>query len=457
MNRKISINLALAIAIIAMTVTFSVTMILSQNLFDKTVSSVREKEILYEKLAEIDKTVRADYYGKIDDNMLFDMLGAGYMAGLSDSGAQYYTAKRYLEFLNEQAGKSIGIGADFVKEAGSYPRVIRVYSSSPAADLGITNGFTLRQIDGTDLKSMSTSQINTLLRGEEGTKLSVVYADRAGVETATDVQRRQYETPSIETSHMENEVIGYIKIITFNSQTPGELQRAIETMTASQQGLRGLIVDVRNNTGGTLKYALDVIDTLCPAGPMGYQTYTDGETVVLGTSNAATKVDVPVAVLTNGATAAGAELLASAVRDFKLGQLVGTTTAGKAAVQCTPVRMTDGSAISYTVGMLTTGAGTAFDGTGIQPDVEVVLKADEEKNFYDMTVDMDPQIIKARQVLAGIITKQNPGDTGLTTKMVTVENANSASGSAASGGASADASDSESDADSGASSDSASK
>lgn len=429
MNRKISINLALAIAIIAMTVTFSVTMILSQNLFDKTVSSVREKEILYEKLAEIDKTVRADYYGAIDDNALFDMLGAGFMAGISDPNAQYYTAKRYLEYLNEEAGKSIGIGVDFVKDSGSYPRVIRVYSSSPAADLGITNGHTLRQIDGTDLKNLSTTQVNTLLRGEEGTKLALTYADRASNETATDVLRRKYETPSIETSHAENEVIGYIKVITFNAQTGGEVQRAIETMQASKQGLRGLIVDVRNNTGGTLKYALDVIDTLCPAGPMGYQTYADGETIVLGTSNETSRVDVPVVVLTNGATSAGAELLASAVRDFGMGQVVGTTTAGKAAVQCTPVRMTDGSAISYTVGMLTTGAGVAFDGTGITPDVEVVLKADEEKNFYDMMPEMDPQITKAKQVLAGIITKQNPGDASGVGTLVTVENANSASGS----------------------------
>ncbi|MEG3074357.1 MAG: peptidase, partial [Ruthenibacterium sp.] len=88
MNKKISVNLALAIAIIAMTVTFSVTMILSQNLFDKTVSSVREKEIMYTKIAEIDKMVRADYYGEINNETLYDMMGAGYLQGIGDTNAK---------------------------------------------------------------------------------------------------------------------------------------------------------------------------------------------------------------------------------------------------------------------------------------------------------------------------------------------------------------------------------
>ncbi|MEG2394035.1 MAG: S41 family peptidase, partial [Ruthenibacterium sp.] len=371
MNRKISVNLALAIAIIAMTVTFSVTVIMSQNMFDKTVSSVREKELEYKKLAEIDKTVRAECYYPIDNNVLFDMLGAGFMAGISDQNAKYYTAKQYLEYLNEQAGKSIGIGTDFVKEVGSYPRVIRVYGSSPAADLGIANGFTLRQIDGTDLKNLTVAQIDVLLRGEDGTTLNLLYADQSGnALPAVEVQRRQYETPSIETRMNENEVIGYIKILTFNGQTAGELQRALDTMRAAPQGFQGLILDVRNNTGGTLKYALDALDMICPAGPMGYQQGKEGEPVVLGISDEAQKLSVPMAVLVNAGTASGAELFAGAVREFGLGQLVGINTAGKGSVQCVPIRLSDGSAISYTVGTLLTGKGTPFDGAGFAPDVE---------------------------------------------------------------------------------------
>ncbi|MEG1477591.1 MAG: peptidase, partial [Oscillospiraceae bacterium] len=124
MNKKISVNLAVAIAIIAMTVTFSITMILSMKIFDKTVSSVREKEILYNKIAEIDKRVRADYYGTISDETLFDMISVGYMAGIGDGkNAKYYTAKQYAELLDIQDGKVIGVGVEVIKQGNSYARV----------------------------------------------------------------------------------------------------------------------------------------------------------------------------------------------------------------------------------------------------------------------------------------------------------------------------------------------
>ena len=119
MNKKISVNLALAIAIIAMTVTFSVTMILSQQMFNKTVASVREKEIMYENLAEIDRDVRSNYYGEINDETLYDMIATGYMAGIGDSNARYYTAAQYLEYLNVQSGAVVSVGVDVVKDSAT--------------------------------------------------------------------------------------------------------------------------------------------------------------------------------------------------------------------------------------------------------------------------------------------------------------------------------------------------
>ena len=132
MNKKITVNLAVAIAIIAMTVTFVVTMILSMQLFNRTVSGVREKEIMYNKLSEMDKSARENYYGEIVDDTLYDYIAAGYVTGMGDKDARYYTAKQYLEYLNQQNGvvnealKSMGLlneGLYWLKD-GNLARIV---------------------------------------------------------------------------------------------------------------------------------------------------------------------------------------------------------------------------------------------------------------------------------------------------------------------------------------------
>lgn len=91
------------------------------------------------------------------------------------------------------------------------------------------------------------------------------------------------------------------------------------------------------------------------------------------------------------------------VRDFGKGRIVGTTTAGKGSIQCDPVRLSNGAAVSYTIGMLLTGKEESFDGTGVSPDVEISLKAEEERNFYDLTPDTDSQIQKAVETAGALL------------------------------------------------------
>ena len=131
MNKKISVSLALTIAIIAMTVTFSVTMILARQIFDQTIPSVQEKESMYSKLAELDKYVRANYYGDIQDSTLFDMISYGYVLGTGDRNATYYTAKQYTELLEVQSGNIMGVGVDVVKDTSGYARITRSMPAAP--------------------------------------------------------------------------------------------------------------------------------------------------------------------------------------------------------------------------------------------------------------------------------------------------------------------------------------
>ena len=141
MNKKISVGLAITIAIIAMTVTLSVTMILSRQLYDKTVTAVQEKASMYDKLAELDKYVRSNGYYDINQETLLDTIASGYMLGTGDRNAVYYTAKAYKELQDVQNGVLVGIGVDIVKDSSSgYAKVIKVYSGSPAEEIGIERG-----------------------------------------------------------------------------------------------------------------------------------------------------------------------------------------------------------------------------------------------------------------------------------------------------------------------------
>lgn len=227
----------------------------------------------------------------------------------------------------------------------------------------------------------------------------------SGEEQTIEVQRRTYDMPTITYTVPEGKTTGYIQIYQFNSNTASEVQTAIETMQASTQ-LQALVFDMRNTSGGELDDVMDVIDLLCPVGPIASQQNKDGTVTVLDTSDSK-EVDLPMAVLVNGNTSYTGELFAVSLREFGKGKVVGTQTAGKGTIQCTPVTLSDGSAISYTVGILLDKEGNSFDGTGITPDVEIALKADEEANFYSLTVETDPQISKAFEAVTAMVSSQS--------------------------------------------------
>ncbi len=400
MNKKITVNLALAIAIIAMTVTFVVTMILSMQMFNRTVSGVREKEIMYNKLSEMDKSARENYYGDIVDDSLYDYIAAGYVTGMGDRDARYYTAKQYLEYLNIQNGVVMGVGVDVVKDAAGYARVIKVYAGSPAEESGITKDCYITRIGETDVKTLALAQVNSQLLGESGTSVTLtVVSIMNGEERAVEIQRREYETPATESQLSEDGAIGYIKISAFNTKTPDEVKTTIGRWQEESEPVQGLVFDVRGCTGGSLTNAMQVIDYLCPVGTIASQQNKDGSTTTLETSDAA-EVKLPMIVLVNGGTSYASELFATSIREFEKGRILGTRTAGKGTIQCRPVALSDGSAFSYTVGLLLSKGGTSFNGTGISPDVEILLSAEEEANFYAFTVDTDPQIRRAFEAMS---------------------------------------------------------
>ena len=158
MSKKISLGVAATIAIIAMAVTFSLTMVVSMKMFNTTVSSVKNKERQYNKLSEIDRFVRSEEFFTIDEDTLNDRLAAGYMNGINDKYAVYYTAKEYSEKQAVEKGTLTGIGVAVVNDASSgYARIIRLYDNSPAAEAGMQVGGFITAINDESTRNITSS------------------------------------------------------------------------------------------------------------------------------------------------------------------------------------------------------------------------------------------------------------------------------------------------------------
>ena len=381
MNRKISVGMAVSIVILAMTVTFSITMLVAMRLFDSTVSSVKEKESMYNKIAEVDRYVRSNDYYQIDETTLYDRLTAGYLLGTGDKYARYYTASAYTDLMNAQNGTLLGIGVELAVDQSGYAKVTKVYDESPAKEAGITVGCYITAVDGTDVKSLSSVEaIQTRLRGESGTSVNVTWLDSEATEHTVDLTHSGYSTTTVDFQMLQGNV-GYIKIRQFDASTPSELDYAIRSLSA--------------NNALSLDDALSCIDLVAPEGTLAYAEDQNGTRTVLGSSTGDSYVSLPMVCLVNGNTASAAELFASSLRTLNGARLVGTTTMGKGTIQSSPQRLSDGSAVVITVAKLICGDGSCFDGTGLSVDVDRPLTADEQTAYYDYTVENDPQIQRA--------------------------------------------------------------
>lgn len=394
MSKKISLGVAATIAIIAMAVTFSLTMVVSMKMFNTTVSSVKNKERQYNKLSEIDRFVRAWEYFTIDEDTLNDRLAAGYMNGINDKYAVYYTAKEYSEKQSVEKGTLTGIGVAVVNDTSSgYARIIRLYDNSPAAEAGMQVGGFITAINDESTRNItSTARLTSKLLGEEGTTTTITYLTPDRQEQQLNLVHSNYKTPSIYTRQMVADTCGYIRIDAFTSGTASEFKAAVDELL--QQGANSLVFDLRDNTGENLNAALVAADYCVPSGEIAKQQDRDGNVTVLRMSDE-TEINVPIVCLVNGSTAGSAELFANALRKMAGATLVGTQTAGKGVVMSDAQSFSDGSAAYITVGLLLDNEDQTWNEEGLRPDIDAALSVDEQNAYYDYTLDTDPQISKA--------------------------------------------------------------
>ena len=400
MSKKVSLGVAATVTLIAMAVTFSMTMTVSMNMFNNTVSSVKNKERMYNKLSEVDRYVRANEYFDINDDTLNDTIASGYMLGISDRYARYYSAKAYSERVGLANGRLMGIGVAVVKDPSSgYARIIRVYDNTPATNVGLEVGGFITAIGDTSTRSMSdTATMTSALLGEEGSTVNIKYLTPMREEQSFEITHANYTTPSISTVRLMDNGVGYLRIDSFTSGTAVEFRNAVNSLT--NQGATSLIFDLRDNSGENLNAALVATDYCVPSGLIAQSQDKGGNVTDLRMSDE-NEITLPMVCLVNGSTASGAELFANALRKMAGATIVGSTTAGKGVLLSDPQSLSDGSAVVITVGILLDNEGKNWNGTGLTPDVDASLTNDEQSSYYDFTVDNDPQITKAINAISG--------------------------------------------------------
>ncbi len=399
MRKKITISSALSIIFIAITVTFCLTMIVSARLFENKVSNVNEKENMYSKLSEVDKTVRQHFYTSIDDATLLDGLAAGYIEALNDSEAKYYTAAEVTALQQISKGKRIGIGLEVQKDISGYYKVVAIDADSPADIAEMAKEDMITHINDISVMTLNTQQVREMLTGTEGQSVRINYL-KNNEEQVTELVFALYDAPSV--SYSIEDTVGYIKVFNFSEKTAADMEYAVKNLLS--QGAASFAIDVRFNSSKEYGYAAEVADIFVKEGTTMYAHYVDDSKKVLYTSDKE-MIEQPVTVIVNGQTGYAAEMFAVILKDMGGAKFVGTKTMGKCTIQ-NIYRLSDGSGVEITTARLVPVSTADYHGTGLLPDYEKTLSAEQEQNFYDMTITSDPQIQRAFEVAKNMASQQ---------------------------------------------------
>ena len=353
----------------------------------------------------MDKYVRGNYLGEIDEQLLTDSIMNGYVQGIGDQYAVYCTAEQYADILQSDAGVTVGLGFAWEREESGYIKVSSVKDSSPASSAGVKAGDIITAVNNTDVIAYENGyeEASGLLTCAEGTKVKLhikrVADDGLSDFFSVDLISAKTEIVSVTSSLIEN--VGYIKITTFNDKTASQLRNALTNVIES--GAESLVFDLRNNSGDLMTALGDSLDCIIGDCDVVKAKFSDHEEYVVHTTEAE-KISMPMAVIVNSGTASCGELFALALRDESNAQLVGTSTAGKGVMQYTH-KLSGGSAVKLTVATVETKNSGNFNGTGVKPNFEVALPSDVDLETLteENRLTLDTQLIKAVEVVQTIL------------------------------------------------------
>jgi carboxyl-terminal processing protease len=328
----------------------------------------------------------------VNDQTLMRGAITGMINALGDPHSSYWDPTVYAKATAQLNGDSYeGIGA-FVDTTGEFLKIISPMPDSPAMKAGLQSGDLIIAVDKKDMTGNPGDVVRKQLLGPVGTNV-ILTIQREGVPQPFDVTitRAKITIPQAEGKMLDNNV-AYVRLYTFGDLTEPELRKYLEELLPQKPV--GLILDLRNNGGGYLDSAINVVSEFIKSPDVVmYEQYGDGTRNTYTAKPDGLATDIPLVVLVNKGTASASEITAGAIQDYGRGTLVGVKTYGKGSVQQITQLKNDGGAVRITVARWLTPKERQINGVGLEPDAVVSLTQD------DITNNRDPQLDKAVEIL----------------------------------------------------------
>lgn len=347
------------------------------------------------KLEQLEGLIEEKFIGEAEKERLEDAAADAMVAATGDRWSYYIPASEYEAYQEQMANAYVGVGITIqLTEDQSGFLIVDVAEGGPAQEADLMVKDLLVEVEGQDVRGMTTAQVRDLVKGKEGTFVNLTVM-RQGESMTMSVERRTVETP-VATYELLDHNVGLISIENFDSRCAAETIAAIETLL--EKGAEKLIFDVRHNPGGYASELVKVLDYLLPEGELFRTVNYKGEENV--DMSDADYLDIPMAVLVNTDSYSAAEFFAAALREYEAAVVVGEKTVGKGYFQTT-YELNDGSAVALSIGEYFTPKGQNLAQVGVTPDVTVPVNEETADGIYYGTLapEEDPQIQAAIKAL----------------------------------------------------------
>ena len=347
------------------------------------------------KLAEITNLIQNNYYQDVSQEQIEEGVLHGAVLALGDPYSAYMNVEEKQSYNESLEGAYVGIGVLTTFNSDWQAVIAQVYNNSPAQKAGLQKGDIFVAVDGQKINTMSSkdlSEVTGKIRGEAGTSVEITI-ERNGQEMSFTVQREEVHITYV-TSRMLANNIGYIKIDEFSGSALEEYQQAVAQL--QEQGMQAMILDLRDNPGGCVDYAVEIADELLPkATIISVRDKNGNEKQYTSDSKS---MDFPMAVLVNQNSASASEILTVALKENQRAAIIGEKTYGKGIIQ-SHFNLSWGGYLKLTTASYYSPNGNAIHEVGVMPDIEVFLPEEIQNDPSLLTDETDTQLQKAIEIL----------------------------------------------------------
>ncbi len=343
------------------------------------------------KLFEIRSQLYKYYDGPINDATLVEGAIKGMTSSLNDPYTVFMNKKEFEDFNVQTQGNYSGVGIQ-VAAKDSNIVVMDVFDNSPSKKAGIMKNDVIEKVNGTSVSGKDLDKAVSLMKGQEDTEVTLTLYRESKGNFDVKVKRQKIDIATVKGEMLQDNV-GYIQVSMFDENTAKNFKDQLNKLKS--QGMKSLIIDLRDNPGGLLDQCVDMVSNFVPSGKVIVSTVDKYNNKKEYKSKGGDFTNLPLTVLTNGNSASASEIFSGAIRDYKIGTLVGEKTYGKGVVQ-TILDTGSGTALKVTISKYYTPNGENIHKKGIKPNVEVIYPEELKKAAYDR--NKDPQFSKALEI-----------------------------------------------------------